>query len=74
MSIDIVIYVGEPSDNLMYLIEPLGTSDLETLEASACDILHYMPIDLACMKLHCFLIRHCQKNKLWHILYFISVK
>ena len=41
--------------------EPLNISDLEKLEASDCDVLHYMAIDLVCMKLHCFLIRHCEK-------------
>ena len=51
----------------MYLIEPLDTSDVETLEASDCDVLHYMAIDLACIKLHCFLICHCQKNKIWQL-------
>ena len=36
--------------NLMYLIEPLDNSDLETLEASDSVVLQYKPMDLVCMK------------------------
>ena len=64
---DRVIDVGKTSDKLMYLIDPLDTSDLETLEASYCGFLRYMPIDLVCMKLHCLLIHQCQKNKIWQL-------
>ena len=64
---NIAVDVGKTSDNHTYFIEPLGTYDPEILEASECDVLHYMAIYFICMKLHCFLIRHCQKNKIWQL-------